>query len=478
MTISTEEKINMFEKIRGFFMNILNYFHTYKIEDLTGVETNITSEMYRKITLWADMMNNHAPWNAEAKPCGILPQIAGRLNYFVTREIGLDVENEAIKKPMKHLNANIGKVVEYITFTGAGLLRPIYAANKLQYEIIPLGNYLPTKYDFDGTLTGAIILKQIITTKKAFILCEIHDFDGISHKVTNKLYENTDGNLRQVPLTACEQTAEITPEYTWNNCGRPMIIEYRSSVTNKIDGSNVPVALINDAVDLIEKADRQFARMDWEQEAGEKRIFADRDMFTKRTSRNGETDTVVLSKSLNKLIQKIDGDGSGNGEKIHEYSPELRTTAQNEYLQQVFRRIELTLNVGKGTVSDAESVQQTATQYSGGRQELFAIVDKIEDEIAEKYEATALVFAYMAAAYGLPDAPAGTAKPEELYTIKWNDDQTRKDIQQAKQTALQEISAGVLNKWEYRRDFYGEDEAAAKANVPPEPAAASPFDLM
>lgn len=457
-------------------MNFLNCFHTYKIEELTGVETN--SEMYKKITLWADMMNDHAPWNTEAKPCGILPQIAGRLNYFVTREIGLDVENEAIKKPMKHLNANIGKVVEYITFTGAGLLRPIYAANKLQYEIIPLGNYLPTKYDFDGTLTGAIILKQIITTKKAFILCEIHDFDGISHKVTNKLYENTDGNLRQVPLIACEQTAEITPEYTWNNCGRPMIIEYRSSVTNKIDGSNVPVALINDAVDLIEKADRQFARMDWEQEAGEKRIFADRDMFTKRTSRNGETDTVVLSKSLNKLIQKIDGDGSGNGEKIHEYSPELRTTAQNEYLQQVFRRIELTLNVGKGTVSDAESVQQTATQYSGGRQELFAIVDKIEDEIAEKYEATALVFAYMAAAYGLPDAPAGNAKPEELYTIKWNDDQTRKDIQQAKQTALQEISAGVLNKWEYRRDFYGEDEAAAKANVPPEPAAASPFDLM
>lgn len=466
----------MFEKIRGFFMNILNYFHTYKIEELTGVETNITGEMYKKIMLWADIMNDHAPWHTEAKPCGILPQIAGRLNYFVTREIGLDVENEAIKKPMKHLNANIGKVVEYITFTGAGLLRPIYAANKLQYEIIPLGNYLPTKYDFDGTLTGAIILKQIITTKKAFIHCEIHDFDGISHKVTNKLYENTYGNLRQVPLTACEQTAEITPEYTWNNCGRPMIIEYRSSVTNKIDGSNVPVALINDAVDLIEKADRQFARMDWEQEAGEKRIFADRDMFTKRTSRNGETDTVVMSKSLNKLIQKIDGDGSG--EKIHEYSPELRTTAQNEYLQQVFRRIELTLNVGKGTVSDAESVQQTATQYSGGRQELFAIVDKIEDEIAAKYEDTALVFAYMAAAYGMQDAPAGNAKPEELYTIKWNDDQTRKDIQQAKQTALQEISAGVLNKWEYRRDFYGEDEAAAKANVPPEPVAASPFDLM
>jgi A118 family predicted phage portal protein len=467
----------MFEKIRGIFMNFLNYFHTYKIEDLTGVETNITGEMYNRISLWADMMSGRAPWNTEAKPCGILPQIAGRLNYFVTREIGLAVENEAIKKPMKNLNANIGKVVEYITFTGAGLLRPIYAANKLQYEIIPLGNYLPTGYDFDGTLTGAIIIKQIAAKKKNYLLCEIHNYDGLNHNVEMKLYENTDGTLRQVPLTSCEQTASLTPEYTWNNCGRPMIIEYRSNVTNKIDGSNVPVALIDDAIDLIEKADRQFARMDWEQEAGEKRIFADRDMFMKRTSRNGDTDTVVLSKSLNKLIQKIDGDGSANGEKIHEYSPELRTTAQNEYLQQVFRRIELTLNVGKGTVSDAESVQQTATQYSGGRQELFAIVDKIEDEIAAKYEDTALVFAYMASAYGLQGAPAVNAKPEELYTIKWNDDQTRKDIQQAKLTALQEISAGVLNKWEYRHDFYGEDEAQAKANVPPEPVAPDPFNF-
>ena len=457
-------------------MNMLSFFHKTTIEEVTGINTNISSEIYGQIKLWADMMRGNAPWNAEAKPCGILPQIAGRLSYFVAREIGLDVKNEAIKKPMEHLNKNIDKVVEFITLLGGGLLRPIYAQNKLQYELIPLGNYLPTRYDFDGTLTAAVIFKQFSENKKTFILCENHEYNGTDHSVKLNLYDSTDGTLRPVSLAACTQTAALTPDYVWRNCGRPMIVEFRNHATNKIDGSNVPVALIDDAIDLIEKADRQFARMDWEQEAGEKRIFADRDMFTKRTSRNGEIDTIKLSKSLNKLVQKIDGDGSGNGEKIHEYSPELRTTAQNEYLQQVFRRIELTLNVGKGTVSDAESVQQTATQYSGGRQELFAIVDKIEDEIAAKYEDAARVFAYMAAAYGIKGAPKGNPKPEELYTIKWNDDQTRKDIQQAKQTALQEISSGVLNKWEYRKDFYGEDEAAAKANVPEEPLAPDLFN--
>ena len=467
----------MFERLRGYLMNILSYFRKTTLEEVTGINTNVSSEMYDHIKLWADLMSDRAPWANEAKACGILPQIAGRLNYFVTRELGVEVKNEAIEAPLKHLNKNIDKVVEFIVYMGSGLLRPIYTNNKLQYEIIPLGNYLPTRYDFDGTLNAAIIFKQFQENKKTFILCENHDFNGTDHSVSLKLYESTDGKLRPVSLTACTQTADLTPEYVWRNCGRPMIVEFRNHATNKIDGSNVPVAMINDAIELIEKADRQLARMDWEQEAGEKRIFADRDMFAKHGGRNGQNEPVILTASLNRLIQKVDGDGSANGEKIHEYSPELRTTAQNEYLQQIFRRIELTLNVGKGTVSDAEAVTQTATQYSGGRQELFAIVDKIEDEIAAKYEDAALIFAYMAAAWKVENAPAAKPKSEDLYTIKWCDDQTRKDVIQAKQIAMQEISAGVLNKWEYRRDFMGEDETTAKANVPPEPMAAAPFGL-
>ena len=469
----------MFEKIRGFFMNILGYFHTTNIEELTGIETNLTSAMKKRIELWADMAAGRAPWNRNgAKPCGLLPQISGRLNYFVKREIDIDVKNEALDKPLKHLNKNVGKIVEFITLCGGGLLRPIYASEKLQYEIIPLGNYLPTKYDFDGTLTGAIIFKQITTSKRTYLLTEIHDYDGASHYVKLRLYEiGDDGRLRPVPLTACEQTANLTPEYSWQNCGRPMIVEFRSSVTNKIDGSNVPVALIDAAVDLIEMADKQFARMDWEQEAGEKRVFADRDMFTKRILRNGERDEVVMGETLNKLLVKIDGDGMSQDAKIHEYSPELRTEAQEKYLQSVFKRVELAINIGKGTVSDAEQLQQTATQYTGGRQELYAIVDDIEDEIAAKYADVAEVFAYMAEAYNVKGAPRADHTTDDLYIIKWNDDQTRKDIIQSKQIAMQEINAGVLNKWEYRRDFYNEDEATAKANVPPEPELAAPFGL-
>ena len=34
-------------------MNVLSLFHNYKIEEITGIETNITGEMYAHIELWA-----------------------------------------------------------------------------------------------------------------------------------------------------------------------------------------------------------------------------------------------------------------------------------------------------------------------------------------------------------------------------------------------------------------------------------------
>lgn len=61
--------------------------------------------------------------------------------------------------------------------------------------------------------------------------------------------------------------------------------------------------------------------------------------------------------------------------------------------------------------------------------------------------------------------------------VVWNDDQTRKDVSAAKTMAITEINAGVRNKWEYRWDFYGEDENTAKANVPEEPAVADLFNF-
>ena len=439
-------------------MSILQLFHTATIKDITGINTNISIKMYKTIELWESMMSGNAPWNEKAPPCGVLEQISGRLSMLVSREIGLEVENEAIRGVMSHINKNVDKIVDYITLLGSCIIRPIFSNGKLQYEVIPLGNYLPMSYDFDGTLTGALILKEIVTGAKKWLLTEEHAHERSTHSVKCRLYRN-DSSLKEVSLTDCPKTAELTPEYIWYEVRQPMIIEFRNHSINKIDGSNVPVAIIAGAESLIKNADEQFERMNWEQKGGELRVWADRDMFMKRQKRNGDTVGIKMTPELNRLVVQIEGDGSKDGKRIVEHAPQLRTSQQNEMLQQIFRRIELTCNLGKGTISDMESVQQTATQYSGGRQELYAIVDKIEDEIETKYQHCADVLAHMTSAYNL-----GTNNSK--IKVTWNDDQTRKDVTAAKTMAIHEISAGVRNKWEYRRDFYGEDEMQAKANTP------------
>ena len=460
----------MFDKLRGFFMNILNLFRTYSIKNVTGIDTNISAAIYERIRLWADMAAGSAEWNTKAESCGVLSQIAGRISMMVLREIGLEVENDAIRPVMEHLDSNIDTLVSHLALLGGSVMRPIFSNGKLQYELIPLGNYLPTRYDFDGTLTGALILKHIVNGSKKYLLTESHLYENGTHSVSCNLYDNTDGALRKTSLESCSQTENLTPEYSWQDVAQPMIVEFRNHAPNKIDGSNTPVPIIAGIENLIRDADEQYERMTWEQKAGLMRVWAARSMFEHRIMRNGQTVGVKLTDELNRLVTMVDGDGSENGKDIVTHAPTLRTDAQVAAFQQILRRIELSTNIGKGTISDMESVQQTATQYSGGRQELYAIVDLFEDEIEKKYQICADIFAHMAAAYGLG---ANNSK----IAVTWNDDATRKDMQQAKINMLNEISAGICSKKEYRVKFFGEDEATARANVPPEPVQVSPFDL-
>ncbi len=460
----------MLEKLRGWFMSILGLFHGTTVESVTGIRTGVSAQMRSAIGLWSAMASGSAEWNDKAPPCGILEQIAGRLNTLVSREIGLEVENDAIVQPMKKINENVDEIVDHIALLGASIVRPIYANGKLQSEIVPLGNYLPTKYDFDKTLTGAVIFKEIAIGEKRWLLTEEHTYKDMAHTVHCELYRNLAGALTRTSLSDCPQTENITETYTWQNVPQPMIVEFRNHAVNKIDGSPVPVPIIAGAEDLIKAADLQFERINWEQEAGEMRVFADRDLFQKRQKRDGTSVRTQMTPALYRLLVQTEGDGAADGKKITEHAPALRTAQQIEAFQQILRRIELTCNIGKGTISDMESTIQTATQYSGGRAELFAIVDKIEDEIEAKYHRCAEVFAHMAAAYGLGANNANI-------TVTWNDDSTRKDMTAAKTMAINEINAGVKNKWEFRRDFYGEDEATAKANVPEQPIAPEPFSF-
>ena len=160
---------------------------------------------------------------------------------------------------------------------------------------------------------------------------------------------------------------------------------------------------------------------------------------------------------MQRLFVKFNGELDGD-KKIETHAPALRTVDQSLALQEIFKRIEQTCHFGRGTISDLQDISQTATQFNGGKKAFYSVVDTIESELEEKYHHCAYVYAYMASAY------FGVRFDPEI-KITFND-MSRKDPLQMKQIAMQEVSAGLKNKWEYRKEYFGEDEVTAKANVP------------
>lgn len=446
--------MNAFKTLRD---KIMALFNRYNVSEIYGIDTNtISSSMAEHIKLWSSMMQGSAPWNDENESSGVISAIAGALSDPVSEEIEVESNNERLADVMKQLNERASDLVQNAVLMGSSVVRPVYSNGKMQFEIIKLGDYLPTSYDFDGTLTGALLLKEFSENKKKFLLIEKHKYENKSHSVHLELYEVSNGKYIRVPLTACSQTETLTESYQWENVDCPFIVEIRNREDNKIDGSNIPVAIYNGRENLIKDADEQYTRLKWEMEGGELKVFADDDLFRK-FKKDGADGRPIIPDHLRKLFIKLNGNGIGE-EKITTFAPTLRTDAQIAAFNQILRRIETAFNIGKGTLSDMEAVNQTATQYTGGKTVLYTKVDKLESELEQKYKQLAYIFAYMLSAYeGIPfDAEIA---------VTFND-VTRKNPQLMKQEDRTDVLNGIMNKYEYRMKYYGEDEATAKANTP------------
>lgn len=414
-------------------------------------QKEISDEMTNAIELWNAISQGKAKWNKHAPSCGIAQAIAQTIADTIQEELNVESVNPILNQAMISLDSDVNEIIQKMVITGGCLCRPVFSNGRLQHELLALGNYIPLEYDFDKTLTKCLITKNFKESKNSFVLVEEHEFINGLHKIQNRLYLDDNGTLKERGIKTTRLTENLEAEITWSNIEKPFIVEFRNPSVNTIDGSAMPVSLFAGIEKLIQEADEQFSRMTWEQEAGKMRVFADSDLFRRRQGDAG------IDPKLEGMFVKFAGE-VGDGDKIKTHAPQLRSEQQIQAMNEILRRIETATNIGKGTISDMQDVRQTATQFAGGKKAFYSKVDTYESEIEKKYKAIAYVFAYMASAY------LGVKFDDEI-KITFND-MVRKDPQQMKLTAMQEVSAGLLGKHEYRQMFYGEDEETAKANVP------------
>lgn len=107
-------------------------------------------------------------------------------------------------------------------------------------------------------------------------------------------------------------------------------------------------------------------------------------------------------------------------------------------------------------------MEKTATEVRNSKQRMFVTIDSIQKALQHTFDSLIYAMDVYATLYNL--APAGDYEVTYSWGDSVLDDADAKEKERANDR--QDVSMGVMNDWEYRAKWYGEDEATAKKMLP------------
>ena len=147
-----------------------------------------------------------------------------------------------------------------------------------------------------------------------------------------------------------------------------------------------------------------------------------------------------------------------DGEIFKEWAPTLRDSNYMSGLNRLLIQIEDACCLSRGTLSDAQIESRTATELKINKQRTYATVSDIQTALEKALNK--LIYAMQVEAILYKLATNGECKAQYVW-----DDSVIVDAEAERLRDQQEVSQGLMKKWEYRMKWYGEDEETAKMMV-------------
>lgn len=425
---------------------IRNLFPIKDIKTAIGVDIALSDKMLARIDLWYKCYCGSAPWIDEEKGVSSL-----RLEQSVVREFSNIALNEMtasvtlpkLDKVFRSATRDINMNLQEGLATGAMVIKPL-GGDKVQY--ISANSIIPIEYDSRGRLIKVIFPEIKKLGDKYYTRLEFHGLDyenGLT--ITNKAYvSSTPFNLgRQIPLSTVAEWAELEDKISYPLMMRPAFGYYRNPIKNNIDGSHTGVSIFDAAIPIIKKADRQFGRLDWEFESGERVIHVDEAALK---------EDGTLPKLNRRLYRGLD---LGTDELYKEFSPQLRQSDFIAGLEEYKRNIEFEVGLSYGDISNPQTVDKTATEIKSAKKRKYNTVSAIQQNLKDCLEDLVYALAFY--------NDAATQKYEFICDFK---DSILVDDETERQQDRNDVSMGVMRLEQYRAKWYGETVEEALKNLP------------
>ncbi len=332
---------------------------------------------------------------------------------------------------------------------------------KLRIDYLTAHNIIPLTIRH-GQIVEAAFASEVLEKGRKFIYLETHEMEEKGYKITNRYFKADDGILKEQPLPA-----GILPElHTGTDI--PLFAIFGPNSVNTFANSNgLGMSIYAHAIDNLMGVDLAFNNFCRDFKLGGKKVFYSESLVRTDVEGNRITPDDVMQQLFSVVEAPLREDGKNN--LMTEYNPDLRVTDNKDGLQAHLDY--LSFKVGFGTKHYQFNAGQivTATQYTGDKQELIQNASK--HYIVVERALKQLVKAILWAGKEILGQPVN---PDAAVTINFEDSYII-DKESERLRDLQEVRDGLMQKWEYRVKWRGEDEATAKKMVAQE---LSDDDLM
>ncbi len=456
--METEGRI-VFESIKNFIRTVVRkMFPVDTLKKVIGENFALSSEMIAKIELWSAMNQGKAPWVVESDYIESLRLEQGICREFANvclNEMETSVSNEKLNDIYQSAIRDLNENLQSGLALGSFIIKPL-GENKVEY--VTADKYIPIEFDSRGRLIKVVFIEiKKIKEDSYYFRFEYHKLDKQGLAITNKAYHSSDISSigHEVSLSSVEEWASLPPSALYQGVTKPDFGYYRNPIKNDIDGSFCGVSVFDSNIDLIKKTDKQFGRLEWEFESGERAVHVDiTALQAQLTINNGKTKYKLPE--LNRRLYRGLNLQAGQSEELYkEYSPEFRDQSIVNGLNAMLRRIEFNASLSYGDLSDAQEVEKTATEMRIAKKRKYNMVTAIQSNLKECLEDLVYALAFYNALSKSGYEFICNFKDSILVDEETEREQDRKDV-----------AMGVMPHWEYRKKWYGEDEETAKSMIP------------
>lgn len=438
----------------GFFTDlwrrVQSMFERTDLKQVLGSEIELTALMIDSIDLWQNMLTGSAPWTDKMPSMGLESGICREFADVAINEMQAKVEdNESLDQIFQMAIRELNENLQDGLALGSLIIKPLLGGH---VEYVTADNFIPVRFENGRPVDCVFIERKQLDENKFYHRLERHTLTPAGLTITNKAYQSTSSARigMQVPLDAVEVWAGLPDEISYPGMNRIDFGYYRNPLKNRIDNSQCGVSVYSGtAVDRIKDADVQAARLDWEYESGERAIHVD-----ERALKTGVNGQKSVAKTHKRLYRGLNIDQK-NDDLFKEYSPQMRDDSYRQGLESALRRVEFSVGLAYGDLSDAQYVEKTATEIKAAKQRKYNRVAAIQENLRACLEDLVDALAFYNSSY------------TTSYSLSCSfNDSILTDEEAERNQDRQDVSMGVMRLEEYRAKWYGEDVETALANLP------------